>query len=62
MAVSRFHAALREQITDHMKGHIDGLIAGRISDYSAYRECVGYLRGLNAALELAAEIEKSLYE
>lgn len=61
MAESRFHTLLKQKVTEHMKSRIESLIAGSPGDYPAYREHVGYLRGLNDALELADEINKEHY-
>ena len=38
----------------------ESIIGGQAADYSSYRECVGYIRGLNDALRLCDDIEGDL--
>lgn len=57
MAKTRFHSLLEERIIKAVDSMAMSLASGEASDYPAYRESVGYIRGLREALNLCDEIE-----
>lgn len=54
---SRFHHLLDIKIHEAVESLSDSLVNGEASDYSRYRESVGYIRGLRDALKYCEEIE-----
>lgn len=54
---SAFHRALREKVEEAYSERQKSLSDGAALDYAAYKEQVGYLRGLADVLTLADEIE-----
>lgn len=57
MAISRFHILLKRKIDEEMSKVGGEITSGRVSNYEIYREHVGYVRGLAAALKLAEDTE-----
>lgn len=60
MAVSRFHNLLRAKVEEKLVDIADSVCSGQLPDYPAYRDMVGYIRGLNDALRLCEDIERDL--
>ena len=60
MPQSHFQRLLVKRITDEVNRHLDGLAQGNAVDYAAYRDMVGYLRGLQDALALCADVEANM--
>lgn len=60
MAASRFHTHLRVKIEAVIAEHMGSLCSGQVPDYAAYRDNVGYIRGLNDALRLCEDIERDM--
>lgn len=62
MALSRFHSLLKVKV-DAEIAKIGGQISsGQMANYEGYREAVGYVRGLVAALKLADDTEVEMGE
>lgn len=58
MATSNFHRMLRAKVMEVLDTRTKQLIGGVPADYAAYREEVGYLRGLQDALVHAEDLER----
>jgi len=58
MVQTRFHALLRAKVEETIEARAACIAAGQCADYAAYRENVGFIKGLMDALALADEIEK----
>jgi|KBSMisStandDraft_5_1062788.scaffolds.fasta_scaffold1120098_2 hypothetical protein len=58
MVQTRFHALLRAKIEETIEARAGSIASGQCADYAAYRENVGFIKGLMDALALADEIEK----
>jgi len=58
MAETRFHSLLKGKVQYAVEVRAGDIAAGQCTDYAAYRENVGYIKGLMDALALADEIEK----
>lgn len=54
----RFQSALEVKLRDHADEKAASLAAGAAKDYAEYKYWVGYVQGLQACLELCAEIER----
>jgi hypothetical protein len=60
MAIGRFHANLRAKIDEEMNKAGKEIILGRMLNHEVYREAVGYIRGLAAAIKLAEDVEMEI--
>lgn len=58
MPNTRFHNLLEARVKEVIEAETAQIIGGLPSDFPAYREAVGYIRGLNAALLLCDQIEE----
>lgn len=58
VAKTRFHNLLEEKILQEVDNRSKSIASGGASDYPHYRENVGYITGLQAALALCEEIER----
>lgn len=55
---TRFHALLEQKINEEIGAKVASVANGSAADYAEYKFWVGYVRGLNAALNLCDEIER----
>lgn len=60
MAKTRFHALLEQKIAEAIENRSISVASGVCTEYANYRENVGYIKGLQAALALCDEIESEL--
>jgi len=60
MAVTRFHSLLKAKLQEVISDATEAISCGLPSDYSSYKESVGYIRGLNDALRVCEDIERDL--
>jgi hypothetical protein len=60
MASGHYQKLLLKKLHDTCAVHLDQMEAGTCTDYAAYREQVGYLRGLRDAIILLEETEKDM--
>ena len=58
MSETGFSARLKAKIAETMESRSTSIATGACGDYAAYREQVGYIRGLLDVVELCREIEK----
>ena len=58
MAESNFHRLLRAKITEVIDARSQQIGGGACKDFSHYKLEVGFIAGLNAALDMARELEK----
>ena len=58
MANSLFHKLFRAKVLVVLDTRTQELAAGSCKDYGAYKEEVGYCRGLNDALTFAEDVER----
>lgn len=58
MASSIFHRMLRVKLAEVLEARASELTSGLCKDYAAYREEVGYIRGLKDALVYSEEVER----
>ena len=60
--INNFVAVLREQIRTDMNNYADDVATGQCSDFAAYKELCGVVRGLAIAerylLDLAKKVEE----
>ena len=59
---SRLVEKFKDKIEERHSALQTGLVAGNIPDWVAYKDTVGYLRGLRDAATLLEEAEKELSE
>ena len=57
---TRFSKLAREQLEADAHDTSDKLVIAVAPDYAAYRETVGYVKGIKRALALLTEIEKEM--
>lgn len=62
MALSRFHTILRAKLDDEITKAGEQITSGMMASYEGYRESVGYVRGLVAAMKLAEDAEAEMGE
>lgn len=62
MALSRFHTLLKTKIDAEIAKTGAQITSGGMTSYEGYREAVGYVRGLVAALKLADDTEVEMGE
>lgn len=60
MAFTRFHNLLRARLNEVIAEAGAAITCGQPTDWATYKECVGYIRGLNDALRVCEDIEKDL--
>lgn len=58
MAETRFHFQLKAKVEETIDLMAISVASGACTDYPQYREKIGYINGLKAALELADDVEK----
>lgn len=59
MSLIHFHTALRAKVQEEIAAELERM-SGGYSDYTVYREAVGYLKGMKTVLDIAENIEKGL--
>ena len=57
---TRFHALLDYKIQEEIKVQEETISSGQCQSFDAYRDQVGYIRGLKDALKLAEEVETEM--
>jgi len=60
MATIHYFSVLRQKVQEEVAAERDRMASGQYKDWPTYREQVGYLNGLKAALDIVDEIEKGL--
>lgn len=60
MARSRFGDLLKAKIEEATANKVQAMVAGVPDDYPAYREMVGYLKGMSDAVKLVDETDTEM--
>ena len=64
--MASFSSLFKEQLRDYYQKELEHLATGNVGqgeeriDYAMYRQAVGYLTGLKAAIALCEEIERNM--
>ncbi len=62
MPLSRFHGTLKAKLEEEIAKVSGQISQGQTRDYESYRESVGYIRGMIAAIKLAEDTEVEMGE
>lgn len=54
---TQFQRVLESRLNEAVESHRISVASGVCTDYAHYRDSVGYIRGLTAALRICEEIE-----
>jgi hypothetical protein len=59
--IDPFHRALYSALMEQIHRRVERITQGDVNNFEDYKQQVGYIQGLNAALDECQEIEKDLY-
>ena len=57
---TRFHAFLEKKIEEEIQNRAASLASGAAADYPHYKESVGYINGVKAAIKLCDDVEQDM--
>ena len=62
MRLEQLQIVLRDEIGKEMRSVADKMSAGRAVDYAGYRQLVGHIQGLAAAIDRVDAVFKQFYD